>query len=65
MGKGTVEFINSLYNLIIDRLSDIRNLVKLSTIISFIKAEVITDNMGVTSALEKTMRRHELKQLKR
>lgn len=62
-GRVLLSFCNSLYNLIIHLLSDIGNLVKLSMIMSFIKAEVVTDNMRVTSGLENTVRRHELKQL--
>lgn len=59
-GTVLLSFVNSLYNLIINFLLDLGNLVKLSMITAFIKAEVLTDNMRVTSALKNSVRRHEL-----
>lgn len=59
-GTVLLSFVNSLYNLIINFLLDLGNLVKLSMITAFIKADVLTDNMRVTSALKNSVRRHEL-----
>lgn len=64
-GTVLLSFVNSLYNLIINFLLDLGNLVKLSMITAFIKAEVLTDNMRVTSVLKNSVRRHELEHLKR
>lgn len=64
-GTVLLSFVNSLYNLIINFLLDLGNLVKLSMIMAFIKAEILTDNMRVTSALKNSVRRHELEHLKR